>query len=376
MSADSAKELSVLCSGSLVWLSLCVLLCSSATPTWSQETSIFQEAASAVADSPQAEASSGGGQQFDQRPGSISGRIVDQSGANIGGARVKLTQEGQSQSQEVLTDDSGEFSFANTPPGPFQLTISSEGLAPQEVSGIVHPGEAYVVPLVMLVVAMQKTEVLVGLTQVELAQEQLNEQVKQRVFGFIPNFYVSYVPNAAPLTAKQKFRLAWKTTSDPVTFLAVGALAGIDQATDRWGAYGQGAEGYAKRYGATYGNVFIGTFLGGAVLPSVLKQDPRYFYKGSGSTKSRILYAIAHSVICKGDNGRWQPDYSSIVGNLAAGGISNLYYPPNDRNGAGVVFSNALIRIGETAVANIFQELIIPKLTPNLPSRRRVQSQP
>jgi len=376
MSADSAKELSVLCSGSLVWLSLCVLLCSSATPTWSQETSIFQEAASAVADSPQAEGSSGGGQQLDQRPGSISGRIVDQSGANIGGARVKLTQEGQSQSQEVLTDDSGEFTFANTPPGPFQLTISSEGLAPQEVSGIMHPGEAYVVPLVMLVVATQKTEVLVGLTQVELAQEQLNEQVKQRVFGFIPNFYVSYVPNAAPLTAKQKFRLAWKTTSDPVTFLAVGALAGIDQATDRWGAYGQGAEGYAKRYGATYGNVFIGTFLGGAVLPSVLKQDPRYFYKGSGSTKSRILYAIAHSVICKGDNGRWQPDYSSIVGNLAAGGISNLYYPPNDRNGAGVVFSNALIRIGETAVANIFQELIIPKLTPNLPSRRRVQSQP
>jgi len=360
----------------LVWLSLCVLLCSSATPTWSQETSIFQEAASAVADSPQAEGSSGGGQQLDRRPGSISGRIVDQSGANIGGARVKLTQEGQSQSQEVLTDDSGEFTFANTPPGPFQLTISSEGLAPQEVSGIVHPGEAYVVPLVMLVVATQKTEVLVGLTQVELAQEQLNEQVKQRVFGFIPNFYVSYVPNAAPLTAKQKFRLAWKTTSDPVTFLAVGALAGIDQATDRWGAYGQGAEGYAKRYGATYGNVFIGTFLGGAVLPSVLKQDPRYFYKGSGSTKSRILYALAHSVICKGDNGRWQPDYSSIVGNLAAGGISNLYYPPNDRNGAGVVFSNALIRIGETAVANIFQELIIPKLTPNLPSRRRAQSQP
>ena len=376
MSADSAKELSVLCSGSLVWLSLCVLLCSSATPTWSQETSIFQEAASAVADSPQAEGSSGGVQQLDQRPGSISGRIVDQSGANIGGARVKLTQEGQSQSQEVLTDDSGEFSFANTPPGPFQLAISSEGLAPQEVSGIVHPGEAYVVPLVMLVVAMQKTEVLVGLTQVELAQEQLNEQVKQRVFGFIPNFYVSYVPNAAPLTAKQKFRLAWKTTSDPVTFLGVGALAGIDQATDRWGAYGHGAEGYAKRFGATYGNVFIGTFLGGAVLPSVLKQDPRYFYKGSGSTKSRILYALANSVICKGDNGRWQPDYSSIIVNFAAGGISNLYYPPNDRNGAGVVFSNALIRIGETAVANIFQELIIPKLTPNLPSRRRAQSQP
>jgi len=103
------------------------------------------------------------------------------------------------------------------------------------------------------------------------------------------------------------------------------------------------------------------------VLASLLKQDPRYFYKGTGSTGSRILYAIANSVICKGDNRRWQANYSGILGSLAAGGISNIYYPANDRNGAELTFENAGIGIGETAVTNLFQEFIIRKLTPKLP---------
>jgi hypothetical protein len=187
----------------------------------------------------------------------------------------------------------------------------------------------------MLTIATQVTEVHVGLTPDELANVQIKEQEKQRVLGFIPNFYVSYVPNAAPLSPKHKFELAWKSASDPVTFVAVGVVAGLDQAGDRWGAYGQGAQGYAKRFGASYADVFVGTFIGSAALPSLLKQDPRYFYKGSGTKRSRILYALASSLRCKGDNGRWQANYSSILGNLAAGGISNFYYPANDRNGVG-----------------------------------------
>jgi len=213
------------------------------------------------------------------------------------------------------------------------------------------------------------TEVHVGLKREELADAQIKDQEKQRVFGFIPNFYVSYVPDAAPLAPRHKFALAWKSATDPVTFAAVGVVAGFDQAGDRWGAYGQGARGYAKRFGASYGDVFAGTFIGSAILPSVLKQDPRYFYKGRGSKRSRILYALANSIICKSDNGHWQPNYSSIAGNLAAGGISNLYYPANDRNGIGTVVTTALIRLGETAVANIFQEFVAPKMTPNLPGR-------
>ena len=109
--------------------------------------------------------------------------------------------------------------------------------------------------------------------------------------------------------------------------------------------------------------------IGGAILPSLLKQDPRYFYKGTGSTRSRILYALANAVICKGDNGHWQFDYSGILGALAAGGISNLYYPASSRNRAGLTFENTLIGIGGSAVGNLFQEFLIRKLTPHAQSK-------
>src|SRR5262249_16919705 len=132
--------------------------------------------------------------------------------------------------------------------------------------------------------------------------------------------------------------------------------------------YGQGADGYAKRYGAAYGNFAASTLLGSAALPALLKQDPRYFYKGTGSTRSRVAYAVAMSVVCKGDNGHWQANHSAILRGLAAGGISNLYYPAKDRNGAALTFENALIGIGATAAANLFQEFVVKKLTPNLPA--------
>jgi hypothetical protein len=221
----------------------------------------------------------------------------------------------------------------------------------------------------MLGIPTQVTEVRVGLSQEELADVQVKEQEKQRVFGVIPNFYVSYDSNAAPLRPKHKFELAWKSASDPVTLVGVGVLAGIDQAGNRWGAYGQGAQGYAKRYGATYANVFAATFIGGAVMPSLLKQDPRYFYKGSGSRRSRILYAVASSVMCKGDNGHWQPNYSNVIGSFAGAGLEAVYLPANDRRGSGFVVSSALIRLGETSLAGVLQEFVFPKLTPNRPRR-------
>jgi hypothetical protein len=367
MTVDAAKKRRTFCLEKLVWVGLYALLCSS--PCQSQQAPIIHQANSAFPDAPSTWASTLGQQTDQQRSASISGKVIDQSGASISGVLVKLTRDGQCSATEALSSDDGQFAFSNVAPGAFHLSITSAGLTSQEFSGTVRPGEAYVTPLIMLMVATQVTEVRVGLTPYELADVQIKEQEKQRVLGFIPNFYVSYVPNAAPLAPKHKFELAWKSAIDPVTFVAVGALAGFDQAGDRWGAYGQGAQGYAKRFGASYANVFAGTFIGGAVLPSLLKQDPRYFYKGSGTKRSRILYALASSVICKGDNGHWQPNYSSILGNIATGGISNLYYPASDRNGVALVFTTALIRIGETAIANIFQELVVPNLTPNLPTR-------
>ena len=166
-----------------------------------------------------------------------------------------------------------------------------------------------IVPQIALVIAPSITEVKVELSQIEIAQEQIKEQEKQRVLGIIPNFYVSYVPDASPLTSKQKFELAWKSTVDPVRYLTVGVIAGVDQATNRFSGYGQGAQGYAKRYGASYANYAVGTFIGSAILPSSNKIRD-ISTKEPGARMSRFLYAIAISVICKGDNGHWQPNYS------------------------------------------------------------------
>jgi len=303
--------------------------------------------------------------------GTIRGTVVDPSGAVVDGARVKLTGTDQAQSfnQEVLSDDDGQFSFANIAPGPFQLTIAAPGFATQTFSGILHSGEIQTVPQIALSVADARTEVEVGLPQVEVAEEQIKAEEKQRVLGAIPNFYVSYIPNAAPLNAKQKFKLAARTVVDPFTFVFVAGAAGVEQAQNHFAEYGQGAQGYGKRFGAGYADTITGTFIGGAILPSLLKQDPRYFYKGTGSKASRALYAIANAVICKGDNGRWQPNYSNVLGSLAAGGLSNLYYPEQDRNGAGLTFQNAAIGIGASAFANLLQEFLIKKLTPRVPGR-------
>ena len=314
----------------------------------------------------------------EQLSGTISGTVADESGAVVAGARVRLTRDGPtsadqasgqpskdpSPAQEALAANDGQFSFPNVAPGPYRVTITSAGFESQTLPGTLHPGETYVVPRIALAVATAVTDVEVTMTQIEVAQEQIKDEEKQRVFGAIPNFYVSYVPDAAPLTSKQKFGLAWKATIDPINFVVVGGIAGVQQATNDFSGYGQGAKGYAKRYGAAYADSAAGTFIGSAILPSLLKQDPRYFYKGTGSKRSRILYAMANAVICKGDNGHWQANYSNILGNLAAGGISNLYYPASDREGAELTFENGLIGIGATAAENLFQEFLVRKLTP------------
>ena len=358
---------------SLIWLSLTVLPWGLPALAHSQQPPVVHGAQSGLPDGPGVGASAEEQPPDKRLSGSINGTIVDRTGAVVAGARVRLARQGDSpndqfSSQEVLSGDNGQFSFAHVAPGPFQLTITSAGFEAQPAAGVLRSGETYIVPPIVLAVATALTEVRVGLSPFEVAQEQVQDEEKQRVLGFIPNFYVSYAPHPVPLTSKQKFALAWKTTVDPVSFGLIGVIAGIQQEQNAFSGYGQGAEGYGKRYGASYANFVSGTFIGSAILPSLLKQDPRYFYKGSGSKRSRILYALANSVICKGDNGDWQPNYSSILGNLAAGAISNLYYPAKDRDGVGLTFEGGAIGIGATAGANLIQEFFIRKLTRNVPN--------
>jgi hypothetical protein len=308
-------------------------------------------------------------------PGSIHGTIVGRDGAVLEGANVSLalTDSGDRPATAIQSDSNGQFNFADVPAGAFKLTVSCDGFVTQLASGILHAGESFEEPAVVLPLAPTASEVRVTASQVEIAQEQIKMEETQRIFGVIPNYYVSYAPNPVPLTDKQKFELAWKTSIDPVSFLAAGAFAGVQQAANTFSGYGQGAAGYGERFGANFADNFIGTMIGAAMLTSLLKQDPRYFYKGTGTTQSRVLYAIANSVICKGDNGHWQPAYSAILGGLAAGGISNLYYPASDRVGVKLTFDNALIGTAEGAAQNIFQEFFIRRLTPKLPKNGPAQ---
>jgi hypothetical protein len=308
-----------------------------------------------------------------QSRGSIAGTVTAPDGHVIVGAVVTLVSEPLKSQRTVLTDGSGAFRFMRLAPGTFRITVTSTGFAAWVGPRIVLTSEEqYQMSQISLEIASANTTVEAVFTGHDLAEQQMHVEEKQRVLGVFPNFYTSYVWKAEPLTAKQKFQLAWRSAIDPVSFLSTGAIAGIQQWDDDFNEYGQGAEGYAKRYGANYADGFIGVMMGGAVLPVILHQDPRYFYKGTGSIRSRALYAISTVVICRGDNGRWQPNYSNVLGTLAAGGISNAYYPANDR-GFQLTIENSLIGLAAGGGTALLQEFLIKKISRGVPHSPTIQ---
>ena len=192
-------------------------------------------------------------------------------------------------------------------------------------------------------------------SQHEKAKEELKQQERQRILGVVPNFNTTNVPNATPLSVGQKFQLAFHSAIDPFEFVAAALDAGYSQWQADFPGYGLGAQGYAKRFGAAYADQFSGIFWGNAVYPSLLHEDPRYFRKGEGTFKHRGLHAIASTVWTKHDNGTWGPNYANVLGNLTAGGLSNLYYPATDR-GVGLTFQRAATVTAEGALGAIFVE--------------------
>jgi hypothetical protein len=164
------------------------------------------------------------------------------------------------------------------------------------------------------------------------AEEQLKQQEHQRVAGVMATFNTTSNRDALPLSPGQKFRLFFRSSTDPWPFLLAGVVSGIGQANDSYPEWGQGAQGYAKRYGAAYSDAFIGNFFGNAVLPVVLREDPRYFQKGTGSHISRLLWAASSTFWCRRDNGKWGPNYANIGGNMIGAAIARAYYPPSERD--------------------------------------------
>jgi hypothetical protein len=165
----------------------------------------------------------------------------------------------------------------------------------------------------------------------DLAEEQLKAQEHQRVFGVMATFNTTRNNDALPLSTRQKFQLFFKSETDPWPFLLASVVAGIGQADDSYPEWGQGVQGYAKRFGGAYTDAFIGNFFGNAVLTSILKEDPRYFQKGKGSARSRFLWAAASTVWCKRDNGKWGPNYANVGGNLIGSAVARIYYPASER---------------------------------------------
>jgi hypothetical protein len=311
-----------------------------------------QEQPTALPDAPKAQ------------PGIIVGTVVDVNEDAIPGATVALESPILTDPLTVVANDNGSFEFNGIEPGtPYHVTISAQGFASWTSPDVtLKPGEYLILSVSKLRIAEALTKVTVGYSSEELATQQVKLEEQQRIFGFIPNFYVAYDQNVVPLTTKLKFQLALKVSYDPVTFFGVGLLAASQQAGDNPN-YRQGWIGYGERYGAAYANGFTDIMIGGAILPSLLHQDPRYFYQGRGTSKSRALHALTSPFVCKGDNGLWQPNYSTIGGDLASAAIANAYYPASNR-GLGLFFGNFFINTGQRAAANLAQEFILRRLTP------------
>jgi hypothetical protein len=309
--------------------------------------------------------------------GAVFGTVKDPSGAVIAGAVVTLEVAGAPQPQRTtITSEAGQFRFSAVAEGKYKLTIAASGFAAWIAEDIALSRDENPSPIsAALRIAPTATEVSVSLPTHELAAEQIKSEEKQRVLGVFPNFLVTYEPNAAPLTAKQKFELGWKTFFDPVPILFSGVGAGIQQARNNNPEYGQGVEGFSKRFGANYADRVDDVLIGHVVMQSVFHQDPRYFYKGTGNFGSRALYAIATAFVAKGDNGHWQPAYSDVFGGMASYGVSTLYRPGTSRPGLRLEHT-ILLDFAGRATHNLLEEFVLRKVSRHVPKAMASQSQP
>jgi hypothetical protein len=187
------------------------------------------------------------------------------------------------------------------------------------------------------------------------AAAELKAEEGQRMLGILPAFNSVIGGHAEPMTPSQKFHLFFKSIFDPYQFAIVAVDTGLQEAEDSYPDYHHGIPGLLRNYGAAYADDFDGNFFGNAVLPSLLHQDPRYFRLGHGTFKHRLIYSMETTVRTKSDSGKWQPNYSNVLGNLIGGAISNAYYPADNR-GFGLTIDRGLTVTAEGAVGAFLLE--------------------
>ncbi len=298
--------------------------------------------------------------------GVISGTVLDTNNDIIQGARVVLSDRSGTE-REMVSGPNGQFAFSVLAAGSYKVTITGNGMGTYMSPWLtMHAGEMRIVSPVVLPVAAAASSITVNGDHLEIDQEMADRQVEiaeeQRVWGVFPNFYSSYDWNAPPLGPKQKFKLAFRSMMDPMAFAGASGIAGYEQYYNIFPGYGRGLSGYAKRYGAAYANDFSGRMLASGVFASLFHQDPRYFYKGTGSFPSRTIYAISSAVITRDDRGRRRPNYSHVLGVFAAAALSNLYYPQASR-GLTLTLVNGAVETAGNAGSNIAREFILKGIT-------------
>jgi hypothetical protein len=286
----------------------------------------------------------------------------------VSGATVTLTGSSVQQPRTTTSRPDGTYFFEKVGQGTFHLTADADGMSRGEISGTLAAGGIFLAPPIRLGTATSSTELTVTpLTEKEIATQQVKQEEKQRVLGIVPNYFVSYVKDAAPLVPKQKFSLGLHEVLDPVSFILAAGEAGGEQIVNYYPGFGSGPAAFGKRYGAAVADSTSSTLFKDSIYPSLFHQDPRYYYLGEGTKWHRTKYALETALICKGDNGKWETNYSAILGSLSSGALSNAYYAPSDRKGASLTIVNSLISIAGEGAAHLLQEFVLRDFTSHVP---------
>jgi Carboxypeptidase regulatory-like domain len=300
-----------------------------------------------------------GEQRSASQNGTIMGTITDLNDGPVSGALVTLEGSDSSDVRSVTTNENGFYEMRDVEAGrAYKVKVNAAGFSEWDSPELtINPGHSEILDVTKLRIEEVQTSVTVTPeSSDQIAIQQVKTEEKQRGFGIIPNFYAVYASDPAPLNTRLKFRLALRVARDPYTFAGVTMLAGIGQTTDH-PDYVQGAKGFGERLGANYANSFTDIMFEGAIFPSLLHQDPRYFYKGAGTKKARVAHVLYSLIATKGDNGKWQPDYSGLGGNLLSAAISNAYYPRTDR-GVGLVFQGFGTVMAEHIAIRMLDEFV------------------